>query len=697
MRRIGAGLCCHNGDDYHAALCDLDQTEIYLELNLTEEAARMARAAEQQFAKLGMSYEAGRSVVNLAIATHRQNDSARTLELFAQAKEVFTRENNHAWLAMVDLYEALVLFETGKFDSAQRLCSQALKFFEENKLDRRAILCHLLLARLALDTGSAEQAQWLCDTVLRKLEHLDTPPLKYRAYLLLGHVQRNSGAWHLAYKSYKHARLQLETVRGSLQGEEIKIAFLKNKLDVYESLVQVCLRKRSKRAAEEAFSYMEQAKSRTLAELLSGPAAPAWPGADGPAGERIKSLRGELNWYYHRLEIEQAGREDISVERVRKLRAEASRGEDELLHAIRELPRGSETHNVLKNAGIMTVEQIRAALSAEETLLEYFQIGPRFVAAVMTREDLKIVPLADASRVTVCLHMLQFQLSKFRLKSSYGRTFNAELLATVEDRLQQLYRDLVEPLAPELKRRHLVVVPHGVLHYLPFHALSDGGECLIDRFTLSFAPSASIYAACQGKPATSNEGSLLLGVHAKNTPWIEREIRSIGAIVPKPSVFLGRWATKDVLQSAGPASRLIHIATHGFFRRDNPMFSSIRLADGYLTLYDLYQLSLPVDLLTLSGCGTGLNVVVAGDELLGLARGLLCAGAHSLLLSLWDVHDHTTAEFMLLFYTYLQGERDKSVALRSAMLELRKRHPHPYYWAPFVLMGKAFGSEINSA
>jgi CHAT domain-containing protein len=120
------------------------------------------------------------------------------------------------------------------------------------------------------------------------------------------------------------------------------------------------------------------------------------------------------------------------------------------------------------------------------------------------------------------------------------------------------------------------------------------------------------------------------------------------------------------------------------------MFSAIRLADSYLSLYDLYHMDLPVDLLTLSGCVTGLNVIVEGDESIGLSRGLLYAGARSLLLSLWDVDDRSTAEFMNLFYSDLFQGHSKAEALRTAMLDLRRLYPHPYYWAPFRLIGKSF-------
>lgn len=118
------------------------------------------------------------------------------------------------------------------------------------------------------------------------------------------------------------------------------------------------------------------------------------------------------------------------------------------------------------------------------------------------------------------------------------------------------------------------------------------------------------------------------------------------------------------------------------------MFSSIRLGESQLSLYDIYHLQLPAELVVLSGCATGLNVVTPGDELMGLVRGLFQSGAQSLVLSLWDVHDESTKEFMVEFYTRMQAGESKSEAIRSAMIELRKRYPHPYYWAPFSLIGK---------
>ena len=118
------------------------------------------------------------------------------------------------------------------------------------------------------------------------------------------------------------------------------------------------------------------------------------------------------------------------------------------------------------------------------------------------------------------------------------------------------------------------------------------------------------------------------------------------------------------------------------------MFSSISLGDSQLNLFDLYQLNLPCELVTLSGCGTGLNMVVGGDELLGLVRGLLYAGSQAVLVTLWDVNDQSTAEFMEVFYKALVSGRNKAQSVQAATAEIRRRYRHPYYWAPFVVVGK---------
>jgi CHAT domain-containing protein len=286
------------------------------------------------------------------------------------------------------------------------------------------------------------------------------------------------------------------------------------------------------------------------------------------------------------------------------------------------------------------------------------------------------------------LQLLRFQLSKFRLGPDYVRTFHAQLLDATNAHLQEFYRQLIAPIEADLDADHLIVAPHGFLHYLPFHALHNGHGCLGDRYSISYTPSGSVYYLCCTKPATSSGKALVLGVPDPAAPQILDEVRAVASVLPNAEVLIGAEVTHQVLREKGSEARFVHIATHGWFRQDNPMFSSISLGDSHLSLFDLYQLNLPSELVTLSGCGTGLNVVGGGDELLGLVRGLFYAGTEGVLVTLWDVNDQSTADFMKLFYERLPHTANKAKAFQEATAEIRKSYPHPFCWAPFVLVGK---------
>jgi CHAT domain-containing protein len=286
--------------------------------------------------------------------------------------------------------------------------------------------------------------------------------------------------------------------------------------------------------------------------------------------------------------------------------------------------------------------------------------------------------------------MLAFQLSKFRLDRAYLSRFEAPLMRATQAHFQALYQALIAPIEHLLVAQHLIVVPYGPLHSLPFHALFDGKHYLIDKFTICYEPSASIFVHCRREEEERNGPSLIIGVDDPAIPFVRQEIEAVATVLPEPKVLWGAEATEQALREYGARSQFIHIATHGCFRQDSPMFSSIRLADSYLSLYDLYRTKLPAELLTLSGCVTGLDFVDHGDELIGLTRGLLYAGAQSLLLSLWDVDDPSTCDLMQEFYRELAKKSAKADALRTAMLRMRQRYPHPHYWAPFKLIGRAF-------
>jgi CHAT domain-containing protein len=180
-------------------------------------------------------------------------------------------------------------------------------------------------------------------------------------------------------------------------------------------------------------------------------------------------------------------------------------------------------------------------------------------------------------------------------------------------------------------------------------------------------------------------------------PHAVQEAQSLAAILGGQAV-LEDQATLSWLQDAAPDSRILHLATHGDFRQDTPLFSGLALSDGWLTTLDIFGLSLDASLVTLSACQTGRNVVGGGDELLGLMRAFLYAGAASLVLSLWAVEDRSTAQLMEIFYSKLAQGWTKGEALQHAQRQfieaqgngqdaLSPSYAHPYFWAPFFLVG----------
>jgi len=420
----------------------------------------------------------------------------------------------------------------------------------------------------------------------------------------------------------------------------------------------------------------------------SGQSLPMGEAGQSEFVRKIRDLREELNWYYHRMELEQLRPEERSQERIERLRQEAQSHENELMRALRELPAQERENATLEAPSDFSVAKLQASLPPATVLVEYYSTGDRLLAAVVSRGGIDIVPVSVVSRVTNLLHFLRFQFAKFRMGTAYTERFAQPLLRATLGHLEGLYRELIEPIRERLAGSHVVFVPHGPLHFLPFHALRSGEEYLCDAFTVSYAPSATVFGLCQQKAASQSRNSLVFGIPDERAPHILSEVQSVAALLPQTELFVGTQATAQVLRERGPEAALLHVATHGIYRQDNPMFSAIKMGDAYLNLYDLYQMRLGAKLVTLSGCATGMNFVAAGDELLGLQRGLFCAGASSLLLSLWDVHDRSTAELMQEFYRGYIASGDMAGSLRAAMLKVRAQNPHPYFWAPFVLVGK---------
>src|SRR6266852_7013869 len=485
--------CEATGDAYHFALCHLDLSDIYLELNLSDEAREIAHEGFLRFEKLGMGYEAAKTLANEATAYAQQGKTVQALERFTKAREMFGQEKNLVWPWLIDLYHGLLLFHEGRYFESRRICTAAAAFFDQSALSGKAVLAHLLLARIALQVGDPAEAQKETDESLARLEQLQTPVLAYQAHLLQGQLAQARNDRPAALRAFLEAKESLETMRSRLHGEELKISFLKNRMQVYESLLDLFIAgDGSDATAEEALAWMEAAKSRSMIEMIfqSGQSLPLGEAGQSDLVRRIRDLREELNWYYHRIELEQLRPEEKSGERLDTLQKKAQSHEKELLRTLRELPARERENTTLEAPSDLSVEKLQSALPPDATLIEYFSAGDRIIAVVITRKEIKILPLTVLSRVAHFLQLLRFQLSKFRMGMEYARRFEEPLLRATQSHLESLYAELIAPLRPLLRGKHLVVVPHGPLHFLPFHALRNGQEYLCDAFTISYAPSA---------------------------------------------------------------------------------------------------------------------------------------------------------------------------------------------------------------
>src|SRR6184192_2733822 len=471
--------CEATGDAYHFALCHLDLSDIYLELNLSEEAREMAHEGFLRFEKLGMGYEAAKTLANEATAYGQQGKTVQALERFAKAREIFVREDNLVWTWLIDLYQGLLLFQEGRYFEARRLCSSAAAFFDLSALSGKAILAHLLLAQIALQVDDLALADQETQAAIAKLSGLQTPVLIYQAHFLEGEIARARGERQAAHRAYLEARSALETLRSRLQGEELKISFVKNRMQVYEALVTLYLSGDDAGASdEEAFACIEAAKSRNMIEMIfqSGQSLPLGETGQSELVRRIRDLREELNWYYHRIELEQLQPEAQSRQKLENLQEIAQSHEKELLRTLRELPAHERENATLEAPADFSLAKLQAHLPQDATLVEYFVAGDRLVAAVITRENIHIQPVTVLSRAAHFLQLLRFQLSKFRMGSEYVRRFEEPLLRATHSHLESLYGELIAPLRPYFQGKHLIFVPHGPLHFLPFHALRNGEE-----------------------------------------------------------------------------------------------------------------------------------------------------------------------------------------------------------------------------
>jgi CHAT domain-containing protein len=244
--------------------------------------------------------------------------------------------------------------------------------------------------------------------------------------------------------------------------------------------------------------------------------------------------------------------------------------------------------------------------------------------------------------------------------------------------------------------RRLLIVPHDVLHYLPFAALvGASGKWLVEEYILATVPSASTLRFMGAKGRSGAAGVLIVGNPELGPsgalPFAEREARAVGERYRGATVLLRDEATEARVKALAGTARLLHFATHGELREHDPLASALLLTpgggeDGRLEVREIFGLSLDAELVVLSACETGLGRLSRGVELLGLQRAFLVAGTPAVVTTLWKVADQSSYRLMSAFHERLSAD-GSARALQAAQRSMLQQFPHPFHWAAYGLTG----------
>jgi CHAT domain-containing protein len=686
------------GSTQLVAWCNHEIAEMLLALNAFDDAAESAAVARASFTALNLPYESAQSAVVHALAAMGQQEFDQAQNDLVDARQVFAPANNTTLTALIDAYLAELALRRNQPAEAARYAALSLAVFARQKLSTRAAYARLLSARAAYASGDLNRAARMARTALGSIEGLFAPAVAYQSHHLMGRVERDRNRHAPALQSFRSAVKTIEKMRGGIAADEFKSTFLHDKIHAYEDAIAACLDDGGDELIGEAFFLVESSKSRALADLMAryvrGAGDPAKGNSLAPeTRERLSKLIEDLNWYGSQAGLAEDKGDQRSADHADHYRKAVAACERQITQLFRRMETEAPEFAEIQRMEGASVSDLREALEPGETLVEYFTTGEHVSAFIASRDGIQVARrISRKSEIDRLLGALRFQIEKFNYGTDYVEAYFGQLRRAANEILLGLYKEVFLPIEGMIETDRVIVVPHGPLHYMPFHALYDGITHLVDRYEISYAPSSSVLKLCRARRKdqgrSASPGALVaLGLAEAGTPNIGDEIQTLAALFPNSVMLTGDQATRENLFEAAPGARFLHLASHGYFRRDNPMFSFLKLADANLHFYNLLDLRLNAEMVTLSACHTGVNKVFPGDELHGLVRGFLYAGAPSVIASLWAVSDRSTADFMREMYSQIRLGATKRAALRHAQLAIKDAYGHPYYWAPFVLMG----------
>lgn len=493
----------------------------------------------------------------------------------------------------------------------------------------------------------------------------------------LGYGYERLGRRKEAIEQYKAAIEIIEKQRATIGGEEKRIQFLKDKEGVYKRLIPLLIEEGDPNGA---FEYMERARSRAFVDMLAT-GRPKF-GTQEEAAQYQATIRALAEV---QVLVQEGGLPRETAEQFHK----KLRGVEGNQPAHKSTTPEFDSLAAVQTASMKEIGQV---LGKDAALLSFFVGDDKTTVMVLQDGQVSgwVKPLGRAALVERVGELRRLIEAPDQKKAKEGDIKEIERLG------QALYRDLLEDVAKVIKKPVVYVVPHGPLHYLPFAAIHDGAKYMVDRFTLLTVPSGTVLTYLEKKQSATKGATVVfanpdLGDPRMDLPFAEREGKAIQARRSDAVLLKRNGAMEARARKLAPGASRLHFAAHSTFDADRPLNSAVMLAsgegdDGALTAGEIFGLRLPGSLVVLSGCETGMGKVASGDELIGLTRAFMYAGAPQLVATLWQVEDEATAMLMEDFYKGMSA-KPAAEALRQAQTSIRSRYPHPFYWAAFTTFG----------
>ena len=669
----------------HLATTEKQFADAYLMLRLLPEALALYDKASARFESLEMPAERAWTLAQrgrtLAALARPQMEVAESL---LQALQLFSAQGVSAGTAAVLHARAEVALALDDAELAVKLAQEAAHTFAQAGMATNTIQSRIVEAYALLGIGDTGNAIALFDALLDQARASQLISIQVRCLIGLGLSAVRQIDSNAAKARFESAIELFERQRGALPGDDFRHAFLVDHMRPYEELLRIELAAQAHdhlpTSPSRVLVRLERFRARALSERLGD-----WRSADLniDADETAEKMRARLNWLHHRSQKLQDEGENSS-----SLLAESHRIELELLERARRQRLTAEADGTPVESADIDAVALLASLGTGEALIEYGVLDNELFACVVTCSGISLRRhMAKWSGVIDTIRAARFQIETLR-NGAADLDKHLELLCRRSQTALRRLHDLIwAPLSDLLIGcNRVLVVPHEQLGSVPFVAMHDGAQYLSQRYEMAVAPSARVALRGLGRHSVPAKHAVIVGESSRLVHAAE-EAQFVATLFDEATVLTGQDANGDILRAASAQADVLHLACHGQFRSDNPMFSALHLADGPFTVQDVEALRLPQGVVVLSACESGVATASKGDEVIGLVRAFLIAGAARVVASLWPVDDAVTTEFMAAFYASLRAGAAPAAALRSAQLEVMKTHPHPFHWAAFTVYG----------